>query len=243
MLELIISGPLPPPTDLLVSRPSLATSISLSWEQPLGADAVNSYQINYNYTINECSRDSVGQIMQGSVNVGNVRTYNLSNSSQISVEEDSVYSITVTAVNNVVSSIPSATRMTTTAPAGMSVLSFMYMPVLDDDTVWSSVAPSGAPQNLQVLVVNATSITLQWDEVACQLRNGMIDGYQISYSSVNVTVSNGNTYTANRLLPRKNYTFFVNAFISSYLGPGPQVTVTNETSVLQGEWMVFLLAS
>ena len=121
MVQLIISGPLPPPTDLLVSPPSLATSISLSWTQPLGADAVQSYQINYSYTINECSRDSVGQIMQGSVNVGNVRTYNLSNSSQTPVEEDSVYSITVTAVNNVVSSTPSATRLTTTAPAGMSV--------------------------------------------------------------------------------------------------------------------------
>ena len=235
MLELIISGPLPPPTDLLVSRPSLATSISLSWEQPLGADhdAVQSYQINYNYTLNECFKDSVGRIMQGSVNVGNVRTYNLSNSSQTPVEEDSVYSITVTAINNVVSSIPSATRMTTTAPAGMSVLSFMCMSVLDDDVVWSFVAPSGAPQNLQALVVNATSITLQWDEVACQLRNGMIDGYQISYSSVNVMVTNSNTFTADRLLPRKNYTFAVNAF-SGFLGPGPQGHIyTNETSLLQ----------
>ena len=245
MLELIISGPLPPPTDLLVSRPSLATSISLSWEQPLGADhdAVQSYQINYNYTINECSRDSVSRIMQGPVNVGNVRTYNLSNSSETPVEEDSVYSITVTAVNNVVISIPSTTRMTTTAPAGMSVLSIMCMSVLDDDDfVWSSLAPSGAPQNLQALVVNATSITLQWDEVACQLRNGMIDGYQISYAGGHVTVSNGNTYTANRLLPRKVYTFSVYAFSSS-LGSGPQLHISNETSVLQGEWMVILLPS
>ena len=125
----------------------------------------------------------------------------------------------------------------------MSVLSFMCMSVLVNDAVWSSVAPSGAPRNLQALVVNATSITLQWGEVACQLRNGMIDGYQISYSGVNVTVTNGNTFSANQFLPRKKYTFFVNAFNSSYLGPGPQVTVTNETSVLQGEWMVILLPS
>ena len=116
----------------------------------------------------------------------------------------------------------------------MSVLSFMYMSILVDDAVWSSVAPSGAPQNLQALVVNATSITLQWGEVACQLRNGMIDGYQISYAGGNVTVTNSNTFTADRLLPRKNYTFSVNAF-SSFLGPGPQVTVTNETSPIQSE--------
>ena len=67
--------------------------------------------------------------------------------------------------------------------------------------------------------------------MACQLRNGMIDDYQISYASVNVTVSNSNTFTANRLLPQKNYTFSVNAFSSS-LGPGPQVGVTIETPVL-----------
>ena len=122
----------------------------------------------------------------------------------------------------------------------MSLCVCLYL--LDDDVVWSSVAPSGAPQNLQALVVNATSITLQWDEVACELRNGMIGGYQISYSGVNYTVTNGNTFSANQLLPRKKYTFFVNAF-SSFLGPGPQVNITNETSVLQGEWMVFLLSS
>ena len=127
MLQLIISGPLPPPTDLLVSRPSLATSISLSWTQRLGANAIQGYQINYSYTINECPRDSVGRIMQGSVNVGDVRTYNFS--SQTSVEEDSVYSITVTAINSVVRSIPSATRMKTTAPAGMSVFVIVCMSV------------------------------------------------------------------------------------------------------------------
>ena len=70
--------------------------------------------------------------------------------------------------------------------------------------------------------------------MACQLRNGMIDGYQISYSSVNVTVTNGNTFTANRLLPQKNYTFTVNAF-SSFIGPGPQVNITIKTSPVQGE--------
>ena len=70
--------------------------------------------------------------------------------------------------------------------------------------------------------------------MACQLRNGMIDGYQISYSGVNVTVTNENTFIANRLLPRKKYTFSVNAFNRSF-DPGPQVTITNETSPVQGK--------
>ena len=96
------------------------------------------------------------------------------------------------------------------------------------------IEPSGAPQNLRSLVVNATSITLQWSEVACQHRNGRIVSYQISYTGVNVTVSSDTTFTANRLLPRKVYTFYVNAFSSSH-GPGPQVVITNETSLLQGQ--------
>ena len=108
---------LPPPTDLTVVH-SLPTSIHLSWSQPQGAEAVNGYKINYNYTIKECSRDNAGQAVQESVTVGNVTSYNLSNSSTAVVEEDSVYFITVTAVNDVTNSTSLAT-MANTSTAGL----------------------------------------------------------------------------------------------------------------------------
>ena len=75
------------------------------------------YQINYNYTINECSRDNAGQAVHESVTVGNVTSFNLSNSSKVVVdlEEDSVYFITVTVVNDVTNSTSLATIANTPA--------------------------------------------------------------------------------------------------------------------------------
>ena len=109
---------LPPPTNLTLLH-SLATSIHLSWSQPQGTEAVKGYQINYNYTINECSRDNAGQAVQESVTVDNVTSFNLSNNSTVVVEENSVYFITVTAVNNVTKSVSSEIISANTSAAGL----------------------------------------------------------------------------------------------------------------------------
>ena len=108
---------LPPPTNLTVVD-FLATSIHLSWSQPQGAEAVKGYLINYNYTINECSIDNAGQAVQESVTVGNVTSFNLSINYTVVVEEDSVYFITVTAVNNVTNSTSSEMISVNTSAAG-----------------------------------------------------------------------------------------------------------------------------
>ena len=100
---------------------SLATSISLTWDQPLGADAVDGFVINYSYIVNECINDGdntpflpVTLMLDNS----SQRSYTIMNSDRIPVEEDSQYTITIRAVNSVGMSAQSNTAMTTTANAG-----------------------------------------------------------------------------------------------------------------------------
>ena len=114
------AAPLPSPANVIVSRRSPATSISLSWNQPLGADAVTGYRIVYTYTINECLNEDERHFPPVTVflNNGALRSYTIINSSTSPVEEDSNYVITMTAVNSVTESNPSNSAFTTTAEAG-----------------------------------------------------------------------------------------------------------------------------
>ena len=105
----------------MVSLFSLATSISLTWDQPLGAETVNGYEINYTYEINECIREGNTAPIPPVVvmlNNGSQRSYTIMNSPGTPVEEDSSYTITITAVNSVGRSVPSNADFTTTAQAG-----------------------------------------------------------------------------------------------------------------------------
>ena len=117
---LLPAAPLPSPTNLIVSRRSLPTSISLTWDQPLGADTVTSYRIVYSYTVNECIGEDTRPIPPVTVvlNNGALRSYTITNNPTSPVDEDSNYLITVTAVNSVTESNPSNTAITTTAEAG-----------------------------------------------------------------------------------------------------------------------------
>ena len=94
------------------------------------------------------------------------------------------------------------------------------------------VVPTGVPQSLSAISVNATSITIQWSAVACEQRNGIISGYQVIYADQNVTV-NSTTFTANSLLPRRYYTFSVRA-VSLSSGVGLSGNITIETVVSKG---------
>ena len=111
---------LPSPTILTVS--STAISITLIWEQPEGADAVEIYEIRYEYSINECigerdnfSSDSVTVVL----NKGSLRSYTLTNSSLTPVEEDSFFFLTLRAVNGAMMSDPTPPAHIETADAGM----------------------------------------------------------------------------------------------------------------------------
>ena len=113
---------LPPPTNLRAT--ATATSITLTWEQPEGANAVDKYEINYLYIINECQLEG-GRIFPPvtvSENDGTLRRYTLNNSGLTPVEEDSLFRIILTAVNSVTRSGPSQPVMTTTAEAGILIV-------------------------------------------------------------------------------------------------------------------------
>jgi hypothetical protein len=89
----------------------------LTWEQPEGANAVDRYEINYRYLIEECGTMSP-LVRPVIVDDGTLRRYTLSNSGSTPVEEDSVFQITLTAINSVTRSVPSQPAMATTAEAG-----------------------------------------------------------------------------------------------------------------------------
>ena len=73
-----------------------AISIALAWEYPGGPD-VDSFEINYVYIINECALRSPPV----SISIANSsqRSYTIVNGPNTPVEEDSEYSITLTAIN------------------------------------------------------------------------------------------------------------------------------------------------
>ena len=94
------------------------SSISLTWEQP---DAVDQYEINYNYVITECnSEGSIFPSVSIRVYNGSLRQYNLTNSPSSPIEEDSIFNISLTAINSVTRSEPSETVMVATSDAGMT---------------------------------------------------------------------------------------------------------------------------
>ena len=85
----------------------------------MGADAVDSYEIRYEYRVNECSEGmgSFQPVTVMGIN-GSLRSYTLTNSASTPVEEDSTFFITVTAVNSVTRSEPTPQIRFITPDAG-----------------------------------------------------------------------------------------------------------------------------
>ena len=92
-------------------------------------------------------------------------------------------------------------------------------------------------------MLDLTSIAIKWDRVACEQRNGEIDGYDVTYypeddssnkttaTIYGVTESN-RIFLANGLQPLTNYIFKVLAFNGA--GHGPAANATFQTSVAKG---------
>ena len=105
--------------------------------------------------------------------------------------------------------------------------------------------PSGAPQALTVSVTSSTSVSVSWDPVVAEDRNGIIKGYKVNYNALpngqmvteflNITKEQQNkrqTVTLDNLNEFTNYSIEVLAF--TVFGNGPtsvgQVVETLEDS-------------
>ena len=109
-------------------------------------------------------------------------------------------------------------------------------------------APSGAPTSIRSTSESSTSISIVWERVACDLRNGEIDGYNVTYypkdnesdtnidkvvTTVHGVTENDRTFVASELQSLTNYTFEVLAF--NRHGYGPAANATFQTSVSEGK--------
>ena len=111
--------------------------------------------------------------------------------------------------------------------------------------LWITLAPTQGPVTVTCNTVNSTSITIQWERVQCNERNGQIQGYNVFYYqadddasemiSVNVSgVSESERmFTANGLLPLTSYTFEVRAF--NMKGTGLATNKNFQTTIANGK--------
>ena len=197
---------------------------------------MDSYEINYNFTVNECSGNKHTfpsfTVLLADESLRSHTIMSL-NSSDTPVEEDSTYSISLIAVNSVTRS--TATTISgdvTTDTAGVFYLLFLLTECIAH---FSYPVPSGPPQSLMVTSVTVSNITIQWEEVDCVQRNGRISSYFLMYTVDGESMQTSTTdkmFTAVGLQPRTNYTFTVVASHSHLIGSPASITV--ETAAPQG---------
>ena len=107
-------------------------------------------------------------------------------------------------------------------------------------------------QSLNFSSVSVTNITIQWDRVACQDRNGDVDAYRVTYyptedsidsntRPIAGTSDNNRMFTVTGLPPRTSYTFEVQAVNSGLFVRGTPATLTVSSSAPQSELLTFSL--
>ena len=107
----------------------------------------------------------------------------------------------------------------------------------------TSLAPSGAPQDLHINFTDDTTIVIEWKPVECRHRNGEITGYNVTYyhgTEMNkmtlMLPESEHTFTATGLIFNTMYTFEVVALSQQY-GAGPSATAMVTTLPVQGRFI------
>ena len=103
-----------------------------------------------------------------------------------------------------------------------------------------SPAPSGMPQEVNIVATGTTTISIKWNAIDCTDRNSEISGYRVRYGPSNDTTLNDSIddplhtmYRATGLMNSTDYTFEVAAESSSGTGPFsiPIIAQTSELFV------------
>ena len=175
------------------SDSTTATSISLSWSVPNGS-VVDEYLIQW-------ERDTSGACPDEDTDSTTISGGSATSHTIPGLEEDSTYTITVTASNTAGSSEVSITVTAMTLEA----------------------APSAPPSSVSATVQSSTSITVQWGSVPCIHQNGQITGYSVRYGvegsgNTQTVTAMGNGATIYDLTPSTNYIVQVAAVNSAGVG-------------------------
>ena len=105
------------------------------------------------------------------------------------------------------------------------------------------------PQNVRIASVNVANISIQWDRVICQDRNGRTDSYVVFYyptsdpsdkaaQTISGTGDSDRMFGLTGLRPSTNYTFEIEASNPLIRVPGVVATITVTTTAPQGEYTV-----
>ena len=94
--------------------------------------------------------------------------------------------------------------------------------------------PDGAPQNVRGHNTSSTSISVSWEEVQCDLQNGIITGYNITYESQTendngVFLAGPNDRQANLTGLKEFVEYNVSAVAFTVKGDGPPSVIVVRT--------------
>ena len=102
-----------------------------------------------------------------------------------------------------------------------------------------NLAPTAPVQNIIFSSVTSVLMTVSWDEVPCNGRNGPITGYYLTYTNitsntsytVNITGGDNRMYNLTGLIPYTNYTVSILHCNYNMTGPARQeIQLTPESS-------------
>jgi hypothetical protein len=97
--------------------------------------------------------------------------------------------------------------------------------------------PDTSPDNVQGLLINATSVTVKWDPIDPLYADGTIRGYRIKNFIAIGPNAGGNftsrmtcntSITLNNLYPFTDYYVNISAFTSDGIGPEKQIYISNQ---------------
>lgn len=113
-----------PPSPKNLTATSTSNTITLTWTPVSLSDLVERYMVVYTYTVDGCSGTS-SQVMI-LINSSSVGELAIMNSPQTPIEEDSVYNITLTCVNDDGIQSSAVSTIVRTPQAGMQIVWLAY---------------------------------------------------------------------------------------------------------------------